>query len=400
MNTNMDDQLRNEGISSAHAQSFLEVARSQDCIILTRTPGKACLGPLEDGYDAKGFHIKGKSCNWGPMAGFICAEPFFNKSGADGAQSNLNAHVSSLTQDFERLRNSQYKGPPVYAGLVQLEITEARRAWLLANKYIDHKIDQILVEGESVIPGSLQLRVKWVLQRNLKTGRWSLYYKNPSGLPALQNPVGFETFKARIDQVSATAPQLPSRFADYKPVLALTNPYPPYTGADAFKNAVTGDFDLFAVWPRKEKEGDYLVRVGGMTPDTSKKQIYAAEANNSIGSVAGNISDGVYMIGQLLNSVMASKTGFAKVNRIFHSDEGGRPGIDAIDASVAFTPEGKSYLFPDNSPAFPPFVVEHAKDRAIFLNNGWVTPLKSALPAAQWAELEKSIRWQSAVAGT
>jgi hypothetical protein len=88
------------------------------------------------------------------MAGFICAEPFFNKSGADGAQSNLNAHVSSLTQDFERLRNSQYKGPPVYAGLVQLEITEARLAWLLANKYIEIKPDQSLLQGESALPGS------------------------------------------------------------------------------------------------------------------------------------------------------------------------------------------------------------------------------------------------------
>lgn len=70
-----------EGISAEHAQAFLRVSLATDTVILTRTPGAAALTLLAEGYDAKGFHVKGKSCDWGPWAGFICAEPRFNKSG-------------------------------------------------------------------------------------------------------------------------------------------------------------------------------------------------------------------------------------------------------------------------------------------------------------------------------
>jgi hypothetical protein len=36
-----------------------------------------------EGYDLKVFHIKAKSCNWGPMAGFICQLPILNKYGSE-----------------------------------------------------------------------------------------------------------------------------------------------------------------------------------------------------------------------------------------------------------------------------------------------------------------------------
>jgi len=97
------DESRAEGISAEHAQAFLRVSHDTDCIILTRTPGEAALTLLAEGYDAKGFHVKAKSCDWGPWAGFICAEPRFNKSGMGGAYGNMSAHIDSLTKDFEAL---------------------------------------------------------------------------------------------------------------------------------------------------------------------------------------------------------------------------------------------------------------------------------------------------------
>jgi hypothetical protein len=411
LKTATGEQLRNEGISSVHAQSFLAAAKQEDCVILTRTPGKACLGPLTEGYDAKGFHIKGKSCDWGPMAGFLCVEPFFNKNGVGGAAGNLKAHLHSLADAYETPKDAT-RG--VTCGLVQLEIGEERRSWLLANGYIQQKIDQIVCEGEAPLPGST-VKVPWMMQRDAKTKRWLVFY-DPRALPGYKglkdvDDAQIATFTAKVAELAAAikAPELPSRFAGYRPLLALTNPYPPYSGADNYKNAVTGDFDLFAVWPRitadGAKEREFAVRVGGMQEGTKKGQIFAAEGNHAIGRVSGNISNGVYMIGQLLNSIIGARTNQARVNRIFHSDEGGRPGIDAVDSSVAFTPDGRIYAFSQDSSEFAAFALECAKAKfALFLNNAWLTPLRKMLGSEapkvteDWKLLEKSIRWSEALA--
>ena len=84
------EKLREEqGFPLEHTKAFLEVAKAEKCVILTRTPGSSCEGPLAEGYAAKSFHIKAKSCNWGATAGFLCLDPFMNKKGEAGALDNL-----------------------------------------------------------------------------------------------------------------------------------------------------------------------------------------------------------------------------------------------------------------------------------------------------------------------
>jgi hypothetical protein len=67
------------GVPYAHAQAFLTVARSQQCVIMVRTTGPTCHGLLEEAYDTKGYRIHGKSCDWGPMAGFVMRDPRLNR---------------------------------------------------------------------------------------------------------------------------------------------------------------------------------------------------------------------------------------------------------------------------------------------------------------------------------
>ena len=64
-------KLKGEGIPRQHAEAFLDAADKNHCVILTRTPGIVCGGLLNEGYDGKCFHIKGKSCNWGSH-GWFC----------------------------------------------------------------------------------------------------------------------------------------------------------------------------------------------------------------------------------------------------------------------------------------------------------------------------------------
>ncbi len=436
MSNDQNTLLEAEGISAAHVRSFLDVAKQEDCVILTRTPGKACLQLLAEAYDAKGFHIKGKSCSWGPMAGFLCAEPLFNKAGIDGAASNARAHHASLTVDFGREGKS---GPEVRSGLVPLEISEARRVWLASDPANVMKLEGGQYRGTTTRD---KLQLRWALVPVAGGQRWAVLYE-PASLAAASTEV-----RARLEQVVKAAKEKlgkasaadkdklskaaaeseaelatfnrysaslkeklvafasPEELPGYKPVLCLSNPHPPY-GADlAHKNAVTGDFDLFAVWPRRGKDAEFRVRVGGMVPGADpkaqKSQIYAAESHDAIGRVAGNISDGLYLIGQLINSAMAEPGRAVQPNRVFHSDEGGRPGMEEVDSSVAFTPAGTVHIFGDKSPEFPKFILQCAANNfVVFLNAGWIAPLGESAKQAglekAWSEFVPKIEGQQAL---
>jgi hypothetical protein len=73
--------LREEGFTDAMTLAFLNTANATKTIVSSRVPGKACTELIAQGHDLKGFQIKCKSCDWGPMAGFLCQLPFFNKAG-------------------------------------------------------------------------------------------------------------------------------------------------------------------------------------------------------------------------------------------------------------------------------------------------------------------------------
>src|SRR5688500_6154602 len=75
-------ELKNEGFPDWMIYSFVSTAKETGTIVLSRTPGGAGIDLINAGYDLKGFQIKAKSCSWGPMSGFICQLPFFNKAGA------------------------------------------------------------------------------------------------------------------------------------------------------------------------------------------------------------------------------------------------------------------------------------------------------------------------------
>lgn len=68
---------------------------------MVRATGPTCLGLLEEGYDTKGYRIHGKSCNWGPMAGFVLRDPRLNKSGTVKEGFNRRKHNEALNLDDE-----------------------------------------------------------------------------------------------------------------------------------------------------------------------------------------------------------------------------------------------------------------------------------------------------------
>ena len=85
----------------AHKNAFLTVAKSERCVIIVRATGPTCHGLLEEGYDTKGYRIHGKSCDWGPMAGFVVRDPRLNKYGMGKEKFNRAKHTESIDLDAE-----------------------------------------------------------------------------------------------------------------------------------------------------------------------------------------------------------------------------------------------------------------------------------------------------------
>ena len=56
--------------------------------ILFRPVGAHCTRLLEESYAAKGFRIDTKSCDWGPMRGFVCVDPRLSKGGRGKEAAN------------------------------------------------------------------------------------------------------------------------------------------------------------------------------------------------------------------------------------------------------------------------------------------------------------------------
>lgn len=153
------------------------------------------------------------------------------------------------------------------------------------------------------------------------------------------------------------------------------NPHPPYAAKvkigtdtvdnpDFYKNAVSGDFDLFAFWPAIAKPASDLVRLSETSLGTDLKCSFypsvrfclefipgfgelvdANKENLKESAEEGNIHDLGRWVAGLLNNYATTfynkyykqdvQTGPA-LNKAFHSDEGGRPGIMEVEFPIAF----------------------------------------------------------------
>lgn len=387
------EKLRDEqGFPLEHTKAFLEVAQECACVILTRTPGSSCEGPLAEGYTAKSFHIKAKSCNWGATAGFLCLDPFMNKSGEAGALGNLIENYKSLNEKYDKNEKGKEKFEGKTSSVISLQISDVRLDWLINNKKLQgqYSSDKSCFIGSSSVG---EITVDFLLLRDQilpESPAWRVYYdagklyglgqnEKPASsncTKAQQSFVGrnkvkeevqkkkldpqkldvyFKKFWEKLVAESETwllknYPTVEQKYHHYVPALAMTNPHLEYDlgTIEGYKNAVTGDYDLFAVWPKVANKA-LDSRVAGMTAKTTNKDITSAEEKSDMGKVVGNISGRLYDIAQQLNTkimqkTVGSKPGAYAVNRVFHSDEAGRPFLDGVDEAAVFTPDGKIFM--------------------------------------------------------
>ena len=380
------EELRLEGFPILHSEAFLKVAKMQNCVIMCRTPGIACEMLLAQDYDGKGFFIKSKSCNWGPMAGFVCLDPRLNKKRDKGAFKNLKCSRLALSNFFEGKK----------AGATPLIINQERIVWL--KKQLGQQLKRLNENSFEYIDGDFHC---YLIKSNSNNGnQWALYY-NISKFYGIDSLVSFNdkianTFINKFNIKEVKQKKLVKAFWDLVaqndyislkgkakedlnkldiidknslvPVMGLVNPHLPFSGELNHLNAVTGDYDLYAIWPKHPSEDDY--RVAGMSDTVTDDDIISGENISSIGRVVGNISNRIYFIAQLINSLIPSTTGKSP-NRIFHSDEVGRPFIDEVDSAAVFTPDGKLFML-NHAKDLAHFIEYfHDKGYTCFINKGW-----------------------------
>ena len=316
------------GMPLRHASAFLQVARSQRCVIIVRATGPTCHGLLQEGYDTKGYRIHGKSCDWGPMAGFVLRDPRLNKSGAERAAFNRDKHREAIELDAE--------GQGWRALTTPLSISGARRDWLMTNGYINA---QRKVEGryDGVATHRTGITFLYSLIHNPERGTdlWDVYFDNTQhGRKWTQ-----EKGNAVVRYHKRWGPS-------YEPMLAMTNPINhrlhPGPG-EHYKNAITGDYDLFAVWPFVHSYNprglDHRPLGTGRGFGAQAHNVEALERDFTdlgVGSKLGNITMRIQWVCQLVNSIVGG------ANVLWHSDEAARPGLNDVDLPVvAFTPVGE-----------------------------------------------------------
>lgn len=454
-----------QGFTSDLCKAFQLAANELHMVVLSRVPGGSCTDLIAAGHDLKGHFIKAKSCDFGPMSGFLCQLPLFNKSGAEGMRFNASENdktvkkydriqkfikaKNALPNDEEEKQLAQYECPqgrelrlsakfrfdsailPFCRIKISAErataIQNAARGTAFGVAFTEILSDDSIYgiahnKSESVYLEFLLRRdateAQQVSAKGAKAALYSVYHGQIYYLRKIQTTAqtesAFFSFLGGVDkelfpyadpqpnerhrdtlvkilsQMNIASdvltyenfalkrqPDLKVQFVEgtktFYPVLGIKNHYPPYDAeggpnlsardADYYKNAVTGDYDLFAVWPKRGSAQSMAASISRLSEKGTKRfsvlqngvwidiiPSYAELENPGSGMDEdprlGNITDNVMLVAKLLNSLAMHAVDGVVVdpNKVIHGDEGGRPGVTSLELPTAvFVPcEGSS----------------------------------------------------------
>lgn len=338
------------GTTLKHAAAFQKVANDKECVIVSRAVGKWATGLIEEGYASKGYHIKSKSCDWGPMAGFICTDPRFTKLGNSSAA-------------LEGQRKANAKAFDHHATETDIYISMDRCKWLIDNKamhVVSADINTKIVQAKS---SDKSVLMKFVLKRTLFVPGSNLHM--------------YQVFYHPDERVMYANLQSPLKRASMLyPVTAFVDPLCPTAVKRTYKAAMTGDYDLWAVFPKassfdpKNKDARpvewssrHQVRMQGEHSIKNFEKVETAKHEHM-----GNITKRIIEIKDALNGAMNHPGGMM----VHHSDEAGRPLVKDVDLNIiAFVPNDKDAYAIKTHNDLGAFFAKVIKEYHIVLNPGW-----------------------------
>ena len=314
------------GFPQGVVNAFLNTANELNCVIMSRVPGRAATMLINERYDLKGYFVKAKSCDWGPMAGFICSTPEFSK--IEATPDKIKGQAKALKDYLNVLwsmRQPHDPGVPTPVvhphgvgtddqlmtmrdnAFIPVVISTARKEWLENPEnpgYIDRALydstNRVGIAHNSAGTVCLPFAIKgvpgqancWALLHGgayLKQGdTWVLQPANkfltPDPKPdAPKEKIPAEQlayFEGKFRSALGGWPLPYGEDIPLRPVYACQNPFPAYerTADVRYKNAFAGDYDLFAVWPatrgydrrydlQRVSERDWLPAPGEIRPE-------------------------------------------------------------------------------------------------------------------------------------
>jgi hypothetical protein len=347
------------GIPAQHADAFQEVADATGTVIASRAVGIYATGLILEGYSSKGFHNKAKSCNWGPMAGFVLDDPRFTKVGgtAKGQQEQQEALLHAIDER---------------AVEVPLYISDDRRQWLQKLRLVslvDRDSDSFLMRAVS--PWGLALEFKLVREKPEGASKkmWAVRYRKADRVSAREWKGGGE----------------------WVPVMAMRDPLCTISASD-YRAATTGDYDLFAAWARKanyspDDKDRRMVSHGAL-----ESAIRAKSANTGEDAHLGNMTPRLRTLRDSLNGAILRR-GYTGGNMVHHSDEGGRPFVGDIDLPIfAVVPgRGQCYCL-EAVPDLREFITAELNQAfAPVFSPGWMKQLVFGADIAKATALKKDL---------
>lgn len=101
--------LHHSGIAEKHLTPLLTFAEKENLVVSFRPVERAATGLINAGYPTKSFHIKGKSANLGPMAGFIPVEQHLSKLGNKPGDNT--GKISRMNEEIQQCIRGKYAEP-------------------------------------------------------------------------------------------------------------------------------------------------------------------------------------------------------------------------------------------------------------------------------------------------
>ncbi len=333
------------GMPVSHGRVFQRVANETECVIASRAVGKMATGLLLEGYATKGFHNKAKSCPFGPMAGFVMADPRFTK----------NPEIEGQRRDLRKAIQSGASETPLY-------ITDERRTALEGPlgqiTYIGGNINEKLYKANGK---DMNFVLRRVMNGPGANGKilWAVLY-GPS--------------EVRLSNSLQRPNTLKENSGELMPVMAMVDADCPPAVKRTYRAATTGDYDLWAVFPKREnysrKGADKRAVPGSDRFRQPIKDFIAHEDQHK-----GNLTPRIRRLAEQLNDGVR-QAGYTGGDVVHHSDEAGRPMVKDIDfPCIAFVPGDPWCHALENVHDLKLFIGGLKSKYVLGLNPGWLGQL-------------------------
>ncbi len=331
---NMSVACEISGFHLPHAQCAQNVAERVNCIILFREPGPMAQGLIADGYAMKGFRVDTKSCNWGPMSGFVCMDPRLTKDEAYLPKNRKWTHEALSGEINENFFGKGVEDPSWVGDVMPIVISKKRIDYLISKGVITTaKNDKGFTGVSKASKGSTVLPWRLVPVGNASQP-WLKGALPDHCVLCVDTGARFSFTQELPEPSGLKEPVQPITFKGFEAILGLTNPGSKHLG---FKACVTADYDLFAIWPGQQG-GDLMDRqhfVSGVfasAPGSGQGRTLAGGVQRMVGADSrlkasgynehhrfGDVSARTMNAKALLNSEIQNPGG----NAVHHNDEAG-----------------------------------------------------------------------------